>query len=324
MAPTTLGTVSKEEVKSCYHKMDITDQLSALCLLINVPLFTVAVSRDGRPGSTTLLRCIAALATVGLLVAVFIDERKPWLTIVALLDQLLCSTGGRARIPGDFKFVLRVLPQAVSVLPEVIMVLEETQPVMVCALAAVYFLGGDELRRSAGFAIGRADGGPLVCAALCFVLSTSALVGWSILWVKSAHGPIDRTLGPVLSRANFAPLAALNAVREEMEFRMLLMGGLLSSPWGEARAMWWIGAVVLLQAAYFAVLHVAGGFPSGTMGGGLVFLWGIFLGILRVWTGGMGLVMCLHFQADVVIFLLVLSAFRRRKGRKARKKKKAN
>ena len=98
MAPTTLGTVSKEEVKSCYHKMDITDQLSALCLLINVPLFTVAVSRDGRPGSTTLLRCIAALATVGLLVAVFIDERKPWLTIVALLDQLLCSTGGRARI----------------------------------------------------------------------------------------------------------------------------------------------------------------------------------------------------------------------------------
>ena len=79
-----------------------------------------------------------------------------------------------------------------------------------------------------------------------------------------------------------------------------------------------------IPAAYFAILHVAGGFPSGTMGGGLVFLWGTFLGILRVWTGGMGLVMCLHFQADVVIFLLVLSAFRRRKGRKARKKKKAN
>jgi hypothetical protein len=256
---------------------------------------------------------MTALATVGLLIAVFVVERKPWLTIIALLDQLLHTTGGRARIPGGFKYALHLLPQAETILSYIFIVLEETQPFMVSALTAIYFLGGEELQRSAGFAFGRVDTAPLVCAALCFVLSTLALVGWSILWVKGAHGPIDRTLGPILGRNNVAPLAALNAVREEIEFRMVLMGGLLSSPWGEAGVAWWIGVVVLLQAAYFAMIHVSGGFPSGTMGGGLVFLWGIFLGILRVWTGGMGLVMCLHFQADVVIFSLVLSAFRRSK-----------
>lgn len=295
------------------YKMNITNQLSALCLLINVPFFTVVSYRDGRTDSTTLLRCMTALATVGLLIAVFVVERKPWLTIIALLDQLLHSTGGRARIPGGFKYALHLLPQAETILSYIFIVLEETQPFMVSALTAIYFLGGEELQRSAGIAFGRVDTAPLVCAALCFVLSTLALVGWSILWVKGAHGPIDRTLGPLLGRINIAPLAALNAVREEIEFRMVLMGGLLSSPWGEAGVAWWIGVVVLLQAAYFAMIHVSGGFPSGTMGGGLVFLWGIFLGILRVWTGGMGLVMCLHFQADVVIFSLVLCAFRRSK-----------
>merc|ERR1711924_160742 len=116
-------------------------------------------------------------------------------------------------------------------------------------------------------------------------------------------------LGSMLTPVNLLPLAVFNALQEEMEFRMLLMGGLLHP---NDTALLWITVVILLQALYFAALHVAGGFPSGASGGLLVFIWGTFLGILRYWTGGMALVLVLHFQADVVIFILVLLEKRRR------------
>merc|ERR1712183_1152177 len=84
---------------------------------------------------------------------------------------------------------------------------------------------------------------------------------------------------------------------------MLLFGGLLSQE--GAPSLPWQSLAVVLQAVYFATLHVAAGFPSGASGGVLVFIWAVFLGILRLWSGGMLLVFLLHIQADVVIFVLI-------------------
>ena len=61
-----------------------------------------------------------------------------------------------------------------------------------------------------------------------------------------------------------------------------------------------------LHSIYFALLHFLGGFPTGLSGFALVFMWSFFLDILRLWCGGMALVMMLHVQADVAIFILVL------------------
>jgi len=171
------------------------------------------------------------------------------------------------------------------------------------ALEVSLFFGGPEARIAAGFAVGRMDGWPLAWAVLCVVLSTVALCGWSLLWVGGDHGPIQDALGPRLSPAFILLFAGVNALGEEVEFRMLQFGGLLAQP--ACQPLLWLALTVMLQAGLFAVLHVAAGFPSGASGGLLVFIWAVFLGILRLWTGGMALVLLLHVQADIVVFTLV-------------------
>lgn len=177
------------------------------------------------------------------------------------------------------------------------------------ALELGAFFGGKEARMAAGLAIGVVTDGPLIWSGLCLVLSSLALVGWSI-WVQADHGPIQDVLGPELSPLLTPVFALVNACGEELEFRMLIFGGLLSQ---EAHfPMCWQVLSVGLHSLLFAALHVSSGFPSGAAGGSLVFIWSVFLGILRLWTGGMMLVILLHFQADVVIFILILSEQRRR------------
>jgi len=179
------------------------------------------------------------------------------------------------------------------------------------ALALGVAAGGPEARAAAGMASGAVDGWQLAWAVICAVLSTSALGVWSLCWVQGAHGPIQDALGPVLTPALVIAFAVINAVGEELEFRMLYFGGLVAEEAFATTAgpSWtpqiWVPLAVALQAAYFAMLHVAAGFPSGASGGLLVFVWAVFLGILRLWAGGMLLALLLHFQADIVVFGLV-------------------
>ncbi|CAE8646557.1 unnamed protein product, partial [Polarella glacialis] len=135
-------------------------------------------------------------------------------------------------------------------------------------------------------------------------------VGWSLLVVRGDHGPVQIMLAPVLSPASVFPLAAVNALMEEVEFRMLLLGSLLAG--AATGSPVWVSLAMVLHATYFAVLHYLGGFPSGRFGFVLVFVWGLFLGFLRWWTGGMVLVLLCHMQADIVVFLLVMLEERRR------------
>ena len=265
----------------------------SVCLLANLPLLAVGAVIHDISALRWLRRSVAVLCCVGLAVYAGRANQPEWcLTAAALLDQLVST-----------------MPQIRNLFPAGRIV----SPVAVLSLVAAYLVGGD-LRTTAGLTVGRVDGWPLAWATLCCLLSAAALVSWSVFWVRGDHGPIQDTLGHMLTWSNFIAFAAFNAVREEIEFRMLLMGGLLVSGGTHQAAISspkWLCAVVLLQAAYFAACHVAGGFPSGRAGGALVFVWGTFLGTLRVWTGGMGLVLCLHFQADVVIFVLLLIEGRR-------------
>merc|ERR1712113_336978 len=91
---------------------------------------------------------------------------------------------------------------------------------------------------------------------------------------------------------------------------MGIFGGMLSQP--AFLSLPWQALAIGLHSLLFATLHVTAGFPSGTLGGVLVYIWSVFLGILRLWSGGMALVLLLHFQADVVIFILIVLEQRRR------------
>jgi membrane protease YdiL (CAAX protease family) len=90
--------------------------------------------------------------------------------------------------------------------------------------------------------------------------------------------------------------STLNALLEEFVYRGVLY---------EALAAEW-GAVVAIggTAAAFGLGHLAG-YPRGIMGAILAGLYGIALGLLRWWTGGLGLVVACHIAADATIFGLM-------------------
>eukprot|EP00933_Yihiella_yeosuensis_P013780 TRINITY_DN12611_c0_g1_i1.p1 TRINITY_DN12611_c0_g1~~TRINITY_DN12611_c0_g1_i1.p1 ORF type:complete len:328 (-),score=39.42 TRINITY_DN12611_c0_g1_i1:125-1108(-) len=186
------------------------------------------------------------------------------------------------------------------------------QKVPVLSMAVVLmtvFFGSVEMSAAIGLAMGRLDGWPLAWAALCAVSSLLALSGWS-LYVKGDHGRVQDMLGPMLSPRTLLPIAIANATLEEVEFRMLTLGSLLAG--FASTSISWVAVSIVVHSIYFAVLHYLGGFPSGRSGFALVLVWSTFLGILRYWTGGMGLVLLLHVQADIVIFILVMAEERKR------------
>lgn len=160
-----------------------------------------------------------------------------------------------------------------------------------------------DLINALGLNIGRVDGWGLALASALALITPLALVSWS-RWVKGDHGSVQELLSPVLRPSLVLPIAGVNAFAEEIEFRIFLQGALLAGP--AAGSYPWVAVAVLLQATYFAVLHYRIGFPSGRVGFVLVFLWALALGFLRWWVGGLGLVLLLHIQADVLIFLLVM------------------
>ncbi|CAK8994341.1 unnamed protein product [Durusdinium trenchii] len=173
-------------------------------------------------------------------------------------------------------------------------------------------VGTEEMRTALGLQAGRLDGGPLAWSILCAIISTFALVGWSC-YVRGDHGPIQNALAPLMSPVTVFPFAVLNALREELQFRMVFLGALIA---GEAsKCIPLMAYQMAVHSGYFALLHFLGGFPTGKSGFALVFTWSLFLDLLRVWSGGMAFVFLLHVQADVAIFVLVWLEDQRRKAR---------
>jgi len=88
--------------------------------------------------------------------------------------------------------------------------------------------------------------------------------------------------------------AVLNAVTEEVIYRGVLQPALVKVGLPFALAN-------VFQAAAFAALHYEMGFPNGAIGYGMVFVYGLFLGYLRLRTSGLALPIATHAVADLVI-----------------------
>jgi membrane protease YdiL (CAAX protease family) len=93
--------------------------------------------------------------------------------------------------------------------------------------------------------------------------------------------------------------AVLNATLEELVFRGILFDA-IESQWG------WPTAVVG-TAVCFGLGHVSG-YPPGWVGAGLAGVYGLLLGLLRVWVRGLALPIVAHVTADATIYGILLSA----------------
>ena len=179
------------------------------------------------------------------------------------------------------------------------------------ALLFSYFSGTlSSTLYSEGLTMGVTEGSPLLLAIVSCVFTTIALTGWSLWWVKGDHGPIQDFLGAFITAQTIIPYAIFNAWREEIEIRNVLLGGLIDHSNADTQhlpfSLLYLLIANFLHSIYFAYLHYAAGFPSGFGGFVLVYIWSMFLGALRIWTGGMWLVFWLHVHADIVIFGLVV------------------
>lgn len=89
-----------------------------------------------------------------------------------------------------------------------------------------------------------------------------------------------------------------NAVWEELVFRGVLFEA-TAADWGMVGA---IGATTVL----FGIGHL-NGYPPGPLGAVLAGVFGLTLGLLRWWCGGLRLAVACHVVADAIIFWIVTS-----------------
>ena len=156
------------------------------------------------------------------------------------------------------------------------------------------------LRRTAPrLTLGRMAGGPLAATVALSVATTIALIGFQ----KLARADMADLAARLPNAAvEYLVLAAVcfsitNALLEELIFRGILWE-LVASERGNVTAL-------IVTSALFGAFHFHG-YPPGLIGAILAGLYGLALGLLRWWTGGLGLVVVCHMCADATIFGLLI------------------
>jgi membrane protease YdiL (CAAX protease family) len=150
-------------------------------------------------------------------------------------------------------------------------------------------------------AIGRLDGAPLAFAGLVLVGAPAVLVGFQVLQdpdVGDLYAKVPMSLGGSVLLALIV-FSVVNAVCEELVFRWLLYQA-VAEEWNRF-------AAITASAALFGLAHLQG-YPPGPIGAILAGLYGVALGVLRDWTGGLGLATLCHIAADATIFGILWSA----------------
>jgi membrane protease YdiL (CAAX protease family) len=127
------------------------------------------------------------------------------------------------------------------------------------------------------------------------ILSSAALILFHTLFRPDVSAlmaalPVTALGGVVLAGILF-PL--LNASMEELVFRGALFDA-IEAEWG-----WQVAVGV--TAVIFGVGHMSG-YPPGWLGAILAGLYGLTLGLLRVWVGGLALPIIAHIAADATIY----------------------
>ncbi|MBY0526470.1 MAG: CPBP family intramembrane metalloprotease [Gemmataceae bacterium] len=146
--------------------------------------------------------------------------------------------------------------------------------------------------------VGRLDARVLLATAGIVVLSSTALILYFVAFRPDLRAlaeqlPVRSVMPVILAGALFA---LSNALMEEIIFRGILQDA-LTSQLGERTA-------ILVQAVVFGLGHMRG-YPPGEIGMVLAGIYGLMLGVVRAWTGGLGATFIAHVFADATIFWIV-------------------
>ena len=155
---------------------------------------------------------------------------------------------------------------------------------------------------------GRLDAISRLLVLLTSLFSAAALIVWAAFSENLGAGfmmaqPLRQSPKALVFLFGVPLFALLNALAEELMFRGALQSALMSvfRPF----------SVLVLQAAAFAAIHFAAGFPNGVSGYLMVLLYGIMLGYLRQRSKGMLAPYLTHVAADLVIgWYLCVQVFR--------------
>jgi membrane protease YdiL (CAAX protease family) len=143
---------------------------------------------------------------------------------------------------------------------------------------------------------------PAVAATLVLALGSMAV----LLLFESRTHPDLGGFGAVL-RGSLAGSVLLfgvvfsiaNALIEEIIFRGILFDA--------AESQWGVWPAVAITTLLFGLGHLHG-YPPGIFGAVLAAVFGLCLGCLRVYTGGLGLPVIAHIAADATIFKILVDA----------------
>jgi CAAX protease family protein len=154
-------------------------------------------------------------------------------------------------------------------------------------------------RTAPGVRTGRLAGAPFGFAVALAIATSVVLVTFHF----TAHPDVsdlaarlpESVFGSLLLAGAFFSVA--NAALEEIVFRGFYWS-MIADEWNDRVALF-------LTSIMFGALHVHG-YPPGPLGAVLAGLYGLALGLLRWWTGGIGLAFACHIFADATIYALVV------------------
>jgi membrane protease YdiL (CAAX protease family) len=129
-------------------------------------------------------------------------------------------------------------------------------------------------------------------------LSIVSLAAWFILEKGNPYAHYIPDLPLLVLIPLGIGFAIINAFHEEGLFRSIFLMHF-------SREISFTGAIVL-QSIWFSFLHYQSGFPSGIIGIGLTFVFGLMMGYLVNRTRGLLVPIIIHALADFCIFLLII------------------
>lgn len=147
---------------------------------------------------------------------------------------------------------------------------------------------------------GTVDRVSTILLGLTGILSVVALLIWAIwtdtlgIGTQLAQGITSQYPLWFILVVGIPFFALVNAFAEEVVYRGVLQEALI-------QVFPQMPVVLVLQTSAFAAFHFAMGFPNGWVGYGMVFVWGLMLGYLRIRTGGMLIPYITHVIADLTI-----------------------
>jgi membrane protease YdiL (CAAX protease family) len=149
--------------------------------------------------------------------------------------------------------------------------------------------------------IGKLAIGPVVATIVVMALTGLVLVAFNVFAkpdVRSYRAalPFDALGGVLMAGAIFV---IVNATLEELVFRGIFFDA-LESQWGTR-------ITLVVTAVLFGLGHLRG-YPPGLLGAGLAAVFGLAMGVLRAWGGGLALPMVAHMGADATIYGILMAS----------------